>query len=569
MRRPARWDHPFDPNLNESLVEHLLQVAPFKQMDPDRFPPRIPLAGILRNDCRYLNCKPGEIIVREGGYGNSAFLILSGTAIATLQQLPSNPPKRSAEYEMGWWKALSQLWTNPKVAEVRNGQSTANPLNPARTKPANAASMFIQDLPRMLSAGHSAQLTAGEMFGEMAAFTRTPRTTTVVAAVDCELLEIRWQGLRELLKFDSELKRHLDLLYRTNSLHEQLQQTPLFAGLPSRAIQEIATTATFGTWGSFDWNNQFRIAQQSQEASEKILHEPLIVTEGDYVNGLILIRSGFARLSRQHGVGHRTIAYLGKGHTFGLRELYHNWKMKRQLPYLLSLRAIGYVDTIHVPTEIVEKWLFPNLTLEQTPPPIADGQEPLVRERRQQSREEPLETSLLEFLLESRVINGTQAMLVDRDRCTRCDDCVRACAIAHQGNPRFIRSGAIHDHWMIAQACMHCMDPVCMIGCPTGAIRRDEHSGVIHINDSTCIGCGTCANSCPYQNIQMVPIRSSQGEPIIGENDQLPILKATKCDLCMEQLGGPACQRACPHDALLRIDLTSPGPLADFLKGNS
>jgi len=34
-----------------------------------------------------------------------------------------------------------------------------------------------------------------------------------------------------------------------------------------------------------------------------------------------------------------------------------------------------------------------------------------------------------------------------------------------------------------------------------------------------------------------------------------PIVKATKCDLCTEHLGGPACQRACPHDALRRVDM--------------
>ena len=42
-------------------------------------------------------------------------------------------------------------------------------------------------------------------------------------------------------------------------------------------------------------------------------------------------------------------------------------------------------------------------------------------------------------------------------------------------------------------SCMHCADPVCMIGCPTGAIGRDAGSGNILINDETCIGCSTCA----------------------------------------------------------------------------
>ena len=51
---------------------------------------------------------------------------------------------------------------------------------------------------------------------------------------------------------------------------------------------------------------------------------------------------------------------------------------------------------------------------------------------------------------------------------------------------------------------VECTDPVCMIGCPTGAIHRNVEEGVVVINDDTCIGCGTCANSCPYDNIRLV-----------------------------------------------------------------
>jgi Fe-S-cluster-containing hydrogenase component 2 len=44
-----------------------------------------------------------------------------------------------------------------------------------------------------------------------------------------------------------------------------------------------------------------------------------------------------------------------------------------------------------------------------------------------------------------------------------------------------------------------------------------------------------------------------------------PILKATKCDLCIEQIGGPACQRACPHGALTRQNLTNLNEFADWV----
>ena len=108
---------------------------------------------------------------------------------------------------------------------------------------------------------------------------------------------------------------------------------------------------------------------------------------------------------------------------------------------------------------------------------------------------------------------------------------------------------------MFAQACMHCEDPVCMIGCPTGAIHRDQESGTININAQTCIGCKSCAESCPYDNIRMVRTNDFAGRVRVDEANGLPILQATKCDLCSQSPAGPACQSACPHDALIRIDL--------------
>jgi Fe-S-cluster-containing dehydrogenase component len=157
-------------------------------------------------------------------------------------------------------------------------------------------------------------------------------------------------------------------------------------------------------------------------------------------------------------------------------------------------------------------------------------------------------------------------MVIDLDRCTRCDDCVRACATAHDNNPRFLRHGPVYDKYMVANACMHCADPVCMIQCPTGAIHRSMLEGEVVINDITCIGCSACANNCPYDAIRMVQIRDREGGPVYptlsegnaGRNAAIsPIEKATKCDLCAEQITGPACQRACPHDALVRLDLGS------------
>ena len=63
----------------------------------------------------------------------------------------------------------------------------------------------------------------------------------------------------------------------------------------------------------------------------------------------------------------------------------------------------------------------------------------------------------------------------------------------------------------------------------------------------------------------MVDVRDQNGAFILDEAMSAPIVKATKCDLCVDQLGGPACQRACPHDALKRTDMSDLGSLADWL----
>src|SRR5437899_1083043 len=71
--------------------------------------------------------------------------------------------------------------------------------------------------------------------------------------------------------------------------------------------------------------------------------------------------------------------------------------------------------------------------------------------------------------MDNRFFNGTAAMVVDLDRCTRSDDCVRACAATYDNNPRFLRHGHQYDGFMIANACMHSVHPVSIMCCRTGA----------------------------------------------------------------------------------------------------
>jgi Fe-S-cluster-containing dehydrogenase component/CRP-like cAMP-binding protein len=540
MARPQRWDAPFGPEMTEDDVDDLLRQHPISKINADKFPEHTPLTGVLRNDTRIVRHQPGDIVVRSGDYGNSAFLVLEGRLrVVIAPELPRDLLGRQSIARKGFLEALGQLWTNRRVPEVRDVRRYAGAHVREGVDRARSVA-FLQDIPAVLDQHQTAVLSEGALFGELAALGRIPRTATVFAETDARLLEIRWQGLREIRKYDEGFRRAIDERYRENALKVALRETPEFSGLDEPALQEVANSVLFETHGGFDWYISFQKLRGS--GKQGAAHEPVIAREGDYPDGVLMVRAGFARVSVKLGNGDRTVTYLGAGNHFAMTELYDTWVTKETKPLQASLTALGYVDLLRVPAPILEKYVFP--TMRERP------RSPVERA----STRALADDALLEWAVNDRLINGTQAMLIDLDRCVRCDDCVRACASTHGGNPRFVRHGRTFDHWMVANACMHCADPVCMIGCPTGAIHRTEQGGMVVINDATCIGCGTCANSCPYDNIRLVDIRDPAGNPLLDRDSGRPIQKATKCDLCATNPGGPACVRACPHDALRRVN---------------
>ena len=565
LERPQRWDAAFDPEMTDAEVGRLLATAPFSQMDAEKFPKRTPLREILRNDTRILRFRKGEIIVRQGDYGSSAFLILQGAARVVLK--PDLAPSllgRQAPGKKGIFRTLAQLWNGSRPPETfsRSQLRQAAGLGARQTK--NDVRVFLQDLPRVLDEHRTEQMTAGDLFGEIAALSRMPRTSTIFAdSDDAELLEIRWQGLRDLMKYGEALRTHVNRVYRERALASYLRATPMFQHLAKEQLDRVAAQIEFATYGDYDWSGEYkRLAQAGTVRPEK---EPVIVQEGDYPNGIVLLRAGFARVSRKFGGGERTLNYIGAGQVFGLDEIAHNWRNKdAAVNFQFSLRAIGYAHLLIVPTQVMEEIVLPSLLKAELPPPIEIARGELEAAAENGAREK-VGAEVLEFLTENRLFNGTASMVIDLDRCTRCDDCVRACASTHDNNPRFLRHGPSAGRLMIANACMHCADPVCMIGCPTGAIHRESFAGQVVINPATCIGCKSCFTNCPYDAIRMVEVRDERGELLLDQ-EMKPIAKATKCDLCVENHGGPSCERACPHGALTRMNLNNLDSLSKWLK---
>lgn len=154
------------------------------------------------------------------------------------------------------------------------------------------------------------------------------------------------------------------------------------------------------------------------------------------------------------------------------------------------------------------------------------------------------------------LFQGQKLMLIDLDRCTRCGDCVRACVNTHDdGRTRLYLNGPRFGRFLVPLTCRECLDPVCMIGCPVGAINRGDN-GQIVIRE-WCIGCSLCAEQCPYGSIQMHGLfdweRPEGGAGEAAHEKELS--RAVVCDLCSSLPDqSPACVSHCPHDAAFRIE---------------
>jgi len=534
-----------------SDVHKLMRIRPFKLMDESLFPENNSLEKILLKDTRIRRLDAGELLVRQGDYGESAFLVLSGK-LNSISDIESEQLGRGLISKKSWRQLIAQLWQSSSMPEVRD--TSRYSLTQDLAYAAGQRSIFLQDMPGIMGTHKSSELNTGAIFGYISAMARSPRSASVVADDRTEVLEIKWQALRDLMRYSQPFRQHLESAYRDKSLQLHLRNLPIFSGLDDSVISEIARNASFETYGLNNWN----VASRQQDK----LPEEAIVKQGDYFEGLILIRSGFARVTESLHAGERTLDYQCRGDVFGLNELLQS-NSESSSAYQQSLYSIGYSDVIRIPLGLLKNTVLPLLS-EATVELLRQSHQ-IEKSTSTSTKFETNSSQITELFVDNLFVNGTKTMLVNLDRCTECDDCVTACANAHSGNPRFIRHGPKAGKFMVANACMHCTDPVCMVGCPTGAIHRNAEGGQVIINDQACIGCSTCVNSCPYDNIRMVNIISSDGQPVLDETHR-PIAKATKCDFCIDQSVAPACEYACPQDALRRIDIRDASKIQDWLE---
>ncbi|MBF0144791.1 MAG: cyclic nucleotide-binding domain-containing protein [Magnetococcales bacterium] len=551
-------DEAFDPFMSNETLERILAQDLFAKMDPSTFPPSNSLRQIVRRHTRLRTFPKGVLVVRAGAYGNSAFYTLAGRLRIVLPPgLPDDILGRMTTRRKGVWELLRLLWQRhpqfPEVRQIRDDTDRVGTLSAMDDD--GGIHIRLPSLEAALRDYKTIELEPHTLFGEIGALTRFPRNVSVFTEEDSELVDIRWQGLRDLRKFNEDFRQRLDTLFRERSIKAFIKDSYLFQHLSPEAQDGLEQWIGFETYGDLDWRAEHRRLSLSSPR-QRIEAEPLIARERESADHLIMIVSGFARISQRLNHGHKTVGFLGRNRYFGLPEVIGTGKEGSRERYEFSLRALGYVHVLKVPTDIMRTLVVPGLPAHLRP--AVGGAGPRKKKwfslARPQGRD-GLQEGLLEFFVEHRIINGTATMLIHLERCVRCDDCVAVCAKLHQGNPRFLRHGKRHGAIMVAMACMHCQDPVCMIGCPTGAIQRAPAGGQVVVNETLCIGCASCAQSCPYEAIRMVTVRHGDGTVIADATTGNQVQKATKCDLCLEYPSAPACQYSCPHDALYRADM--------------
>lgn len=366
-------------------------------------------------------------------------------------------------------------------------------------------------------------LLAGDIFGETGTVSGWPQTYTAVTLTQCELLHIRTAALRLMRRKNKPLHAALESQYKKQGLIAQLKSIPIFSRIPELALAEYADSTILSSFEPGD----------------------IISTEGQSAEYVYIVRAGFVKMSKRMGDAEVVLNYLKRGEMFCEMEF-----IKRPSRYYATASAVEYVDIISIPFDVVESLLQYNFSMISN---INQQAKQVSREYKERSSDLK-RSALMQFSMESGTIEGTSIFVIDLDRCTRCDDCVRGCADTHRGLPRFVREGSRYENFLVTRACYQCSDPMCLVGCPTGAIRRAGMGKVVEINDNLCIGCKVCAVNCPYDAIVMHDTGEFWGQ------DALPAglrgkerLLASKCDLCAGLDHGPACVESCPIGCAVRV----------------
>jgi CRP-like cAMP-binding protein/thioredoxin reductase len=373
------------------------------------------------------------------------------------------------------------------------------------------------------------RLGAGEFFGEMSLISGRRRSATVKAGPGCVVIETPRRSMNKLISSVADVKRVVDETFIRRAI-----QAHFAANVPPAALADVVATARI----------------------ERFRPNDLLFKQGETGDCLHLIRRGSVMITREIGGKDIVLAYAPAGQYVGEMALISEGLRTA------TVRAAVAVETIRLEGDAFQALMDREPAVrEQVVRVYKDRLEANARAQYTQS-----EGNVISFLLQQGVGEATDVLLIDESLCVRCDQCEKACADTHGNVGRLNReAGPTFKNLHVPTSCRHCEHPHCMKDCPPDAIRRSP-GGEVYITDS-CIGCGNCERNCPYGVIQMGIMSKDKpslwrwmmfgqgSEPGLHEPESAKdaAKKAAKCDMCKDLPGGPACVRACPTGAAIRV----------------
>ncbi|MFK7841517.1 MAG: NAD(P)-binding domain-containing protein [Sphingorhabdus sp.] len=384
----------------------------------------------------------------------------------------------------------------------------------------------------------------GSIFGEVGLISGRRRGATIKAAEDVIVVEISRTAALKLQASVPAAKRRITQI----STERQLLQM-FGSGLTKEDIAEVVESSEI-------------VNVRAGEA---------IIDEGGEGNDIFVIRVGSMVVEKQIGGKPVFLSYLPAGSYVGEMTLIAGGYRTA------TVKAAIKSEVIKINGDAFKKVLDANPDLmRKAKKEMASRQDvnAFVEAKKDSfSGVVDMYSGIANFLVDNGIGEATDVLLIDENLCVGCDNCEKACADSHEGLSRLDReAGRTYAHLHVPTSCRHCEHPHCMSDCPPDAIHRGP-DGEVFIDD-TCIGCGNCQRYCPYGVIRMdkVPPKKPSllnwlffgAGPGPGEPDKQwtadnsdPTVekpkKAIKCDMCAGIKGGPACVRACPTGAAIRV----------------
>lgn len=398
-------------------------------------------------------------------------------------------------------------------------------------------------------------IEAGSIFGEVGLISGRRRGATIRAAEDTIVIEISRPAALKLQSQVPSAKKAIERI----SIERQLLQM-FGSGLTREDVVPLVEAAKI----------------EEKRAGE------VVIAEGADDKDVYIVRRGSMIVEKQIGDRPVFLSYLPAGSYFGEMAVIDGSKRTATVKAAIKSEVIrlpgeGFLELLERRPALRERALKEMAARRATNAFIE-------QQKHSFSGAVDLYSKTAQFLIDNGIGEATDVLLIDERLCIGCDNCEKACADSHDGLSRLNReAGRTYAHLHVPTSCRHCEHPHCMADCPPNAIKRGP-DGEVFI-DETCIGCGNCQRNCPYGVIRMdakPPKKPSLLQWILfgtgpgpgeaphawrkqaaeKEGGQME-KRAIKCDMCAGIAGGPACVRACPTGAAIRV---SPEKFLTFTK---